>query len=577
MCFKMAHHQTNFDQLKLLDIMDKRHNTPRKSKKMSLLNAIEKIVSICLENGINENLYTEAKKEINYIAKQMELTPTQAIIFSIFINRSDDQHIYINEISRDIKCNVISMLKYSTEIDALVERNLIKCRNGSDRKSYRVPIAVLEALQRNECYQNKSLQNVSADELIIAGLAPIFEECENNEISYVAAISECEELLKYNTHLEFCNKTLREFSGDPNSLVLFLYFCHLWANNNDDYIRYSDIEELFDSKIVFARTKRQLYAEEHPIQIKRLIEFNNNDGLVDRESMRVSDYAKEHILHEFSCSYTATPNKDKLLTSHTTISPKELFYNSRELQEIKELSSLLGGERFSEICSRLADNGMRQGFACLFYGSPGTGKTETALQLARLTGRDIYQVNISQIKSCWVGESEKNIKKVFDNYRNMVANCPVAPILLFNEADAIISKRIEDAQRAVDKMENSIQNIILQEMENLEGIMIATTNLTCNLDKAFERRFLYKIKFDKPCTEAKASIWKSMIPEISDEDAQTLASKYDFSGGQIENIARKRTVDCILNNKPSADLASLIRYCNSELIADTQRGNRIGF
>ena len=112
------------------------------------------------------------------------------------------------------------------------------------------------------------------------------------------------------------------------------------------------------------------------------------------------------------------------------------------------------------------------------------------------------QVNISQIKSCWVGESEKNIKGLFDNYRELVKKSEVTPILLFNEADAIIGVRKEGAQSAVDKMENSLQNIILQEMETLDGIMIATTNLQENMDKAFERRFLYKIKFDRPTEEA---------------------------------------------------------------------------
>ena len=79
--------------------------------------------------------------------------------------------------------------------------------------------------------------------------------------------------------------------------------------------------------------------------------------------------------------------------------------------------------------------GFRCGFTCLFYGAPGTGKTETVLQLARQTGRDILQVDVSKIKSCWVGESEKNIKSLFDSYKDKVKKSEKAPILLFNEAD----------------------------------------------------------------------------------------------------------------------------------------------
>ena len=136
---------------------------------------------------------------------------------------------------------------------------------------------------------------------------------------------------------------------------------------------------------------------------------------------------------------------------------------------------------------------MRKGFACLFYGAPGTGKTETVLQLARKTGRALMQVNISTIKDKYVGESEKNIKNLFDRYRQLVESEPIAPILFFNEADAIFNKRSENTERADDKMENARQNIFLQGMETLEGILIATTNLTSNLDSAFERRFIYKV------------------------------------------------------------------------------------
>ena len=218
---------------------------------------------------------------------------------------------------------------------------------------------------------------------------------------------------------------------------------------------------------------------------------------------------------------------------------------------------------------------MRKGFCCLFYGSPGTGKTETVYQIARQTGRKIMRVDVDKIKSCWVGESEKNIKALFDRYRNICKNSKLAPILLFNEADAVLGVRMEGANRAVDKMENSIQNIILQEMESLEGIIIATTNLTTNLDKAFERRFLYKIQFNRPTVEARASIWQSMMPKLSHEKAKVLASKFDLSGGEIENIVRKQSVNAILSGDEIADLEAITKLCSQERITSSR--SRIGF
>ena len=110
----------------------------------------------------------------------------------------------------------------------------------------------------------------------------------------------------------------------------------------------------------------------------------------------------------------------------------------------------------------------------------------------------------------------------------------------------------------------------------LDGIMIATTNLQQNMDKAFERRFLYKIKFDKPTEEARASIWHSMIPELSELEVHTLASKYDFSGGQIENIARHYAIDTILHGQSEDVLPMLIRHCDNERLDETNV-KKIGF
>ena len=257
------------------------------------------------------------------------------------------------------------------------------------------------------------------------------------------------------------------------------------------------------------------------------------------------------------------------------IREKSLFFNTSEQEQIDRLTSLLSTENLPSIQQRLEEQGMRKGFACLFYGAPGTGKTETVLQIARQTGRDLMQVDIAGLRDKWVGESEKNIKEVFARYRRLCQNSEVMPILFFNEADAIINKRTENVEHSVDKMDNAMQNIILQEIEDLDGILIATTNLTSNLDKAFERRFLYKVEFHKPDTDVKTKIWRSMLKDISADDARQLASHFDFSGGQIENIARKRTVDYILSGK-FASLDEIEGYCRAELLGGKERKS-IGF
>ena len=282
------------------------------------------------------------------------------------------------------------------------------------------------------------------------------------------------------------------------------------------------------------------------------------------------------MLSELNC--TGKRNYKKNLIMFDSIKPKKMFYNKRETGEIQKLISLLHDDNYRKIQDRLDGKGMRKGFACLFSGAPGTGKTETAYQIARETKRNIMMVDISETKSMWYGESEKKIKEVFDNYREAVEKSEIAPILLFNEADAVIGKRKEftDSSRAVDQTENTIQNIILQEMENLCGILIATTNLTKNMDSAFERRFLYKVVFDKPGTEGRKGIWRTLLPDLPENKACELSGLFELSGGQIENIARKTEVDDIINGE-GLSMDTLVQYCKSELQNNYVDEKKIGF
>lgn len=160
----------------------------------------------------------------------------------------------------------------------------------------------------------------------------------------------------------------------------------------------------------------------------------------------------------------------------------------------------------------------------------------------------------------------------------MVHSAQKAPILLLNEADAIFCKRCTRHDTATDKMENAMQNIIQQELEQLEGILIATTNLTENMDNALERRFLYKVRFDRPSVAAKTAIWQAMLPTTALDEASVIAHEYDLSGGQIENIVRKLTVDYVISGE-AYTLARLRSLCESE-VANSLKGSgrsQIGF
>lgn len=546
-----------------------------KKVKKDLLYHMEKVVEELKDSQLSKEFFKKSATHIRYVSKKLDMTQEQSVLMSLFIDKSDDKRIYISELAEYMKCRTVRIIRYMPDIDELERRGLVRCSRSDRRPSYRVPIEVINAFKNDENYIPRNIHDLTCSDLF-AELQDIFMERDDCELTYEETVEKVKYLLECNRHLVFTSRILG-YGFDDDDFCLLMLFCHLFVNDTDDRIRFHDIEFLYKDTRRFSGLKCGLQCEEHILQKEKLIEFSGEDGFKDRDTFKMTSEAKSFLFPELKIPSMDNDKKRGDMIRHEDISPKQLFYDESITAQIQELGGLLDEKHYKDVYSRLKANGFRSGFTCLFYGAPGTGKTETVLQLARQTGRDIVQVNVSEIKSMWVGESEKNIKNLFDLYRQKVKEMAIAPILLFNEADAIIGKRQEGAERAVDKMENSIQNIILQEMESLEGILIATTNLAQNMDKAFERRFLYKIKFTKPTLEARTAIWKSMIPSLSEGIAHALANKYDFSGGQIENIARHYAIDNILHGAKAGELATLTEHCDNEQLEKDGIKRRIGF
>lgn len=541
-----------------------------KKSKQTLIGAIEQIVNLAVELKLGDTFQEKARPALAYVAERMSLNEEQALVFALFIEKSTDDHIQISDFAELVGCRTVRIISMMAEADILVEKRLIRRIKDGDSICYSVPMEVVNAIKENRVYIPAPIDHLTTEQLFDR-MAEVFEGTDKERL-----LQELDLLVAANPQLAFC-RTIQSYDlRDYNEERLLLYIiCDCFINQDDDMIGERDWKDYF------SRGERGFiswYLKNRNLRLlrKNILENCNSGGMNDSEYYHLTNKAKEELFTDLQWVNQQTKQKSHLLDC-TTFAVKELFYNPPVQRQIDRLGELLAPEHFADIQQRLEAGGMRKGFTCLFYGAPGTGKTETVYQLARRTGRDLMVVDVSQIKSCWVGESEKNIKAAFDRYRSYVRQSEPAPILLFNEADAVLGIRQEGAQRAVEKMENSLQNIILQEMEQLDGIMIATTNLTQNLDKAFERRFLYKIEFEKPSTEAKSRIWQSMIPTLDEQTAATLAERYDFSGGQIENIARKRTVDMILRGEePSFE--QLDEYCRSEMLGQPEQSRRrIGF
>lgn len=400
----------------------------------------------------------------------------------------------------------------------------------------------------------------------------------NDTIDADRLLEELDGLVSYNDHLSFCKKSLESalYSDcTETERRMFYYICHRYVTHGDKSVDIETLTNFTEFMEDDECIKRRITNEHMSMQRSGLVSFAIEDGFVDTGSLSLSDKVKDEFFNEVVLSPEETI-RHRDIVSAANIQEKELFFNEAERAQVARLENLLDVENFKEVQRRLLSTGMRKGFNAIFYGAPGTGKTASVYELARRSGRDIFRVDMAKLKSKWVGDSEKAVRGVFKIYRSMCKGSDKAPILLFNEADAVFTNRIENVEQSVDQMNNAIQNIILEEMESIEGILIATTNLLSNLDPAFERRFIFKVQFKMPEKDSRAKIWKSLIPTLSEEDASVLADKYAFSGGNIENIARKSTVEYVLSgNEPT--LSSLEGYCQEEILDRKENRNRIGF
>ena len=538
-----------------------------KKNPMNLFTAFEQIVILAENSALSKEFYKKAKKYIKYVTKKLNITDHQCVMLAMFLENSEYTAVHLGSFAKYLKCRTISLLCYVPDIDELEQRQfIVRSRDFNDAKYYRISAAAVEAFKKNECYQPRDISNLTFNEFL-AEVEVVFKSIPS-EMTF----NKVNDLLDKNPQLSMV-QCVKDYTLDMEMETILLYFIHMLVNEENDSVELRDIEKLFDDKRRFREIKFDLRNGELPLQSLGIIEYGFTAGFANRESFRLSNEAKEAIFFGSEIVLNTDARRPRIRAEEIAL--KKLYYDDEVDSKVNELYDILEDKNFKVIQKRLIDSGLRCGLTCLFFGRPGTGKTETVLQLARRTGRDVVQVDVAKLKSMWVGQSEKNIKVLFAQYRQKVKDCKVTPILLFNEADSIIGTRREGAEAAVDKLENSLLSIILQEMETLEGIMIATTNLEKNMDKAFERRFLVKIRFNQPGTSVRKKIFETMIPELSDCEYTTLANKYELSGGQIENVARRYTINNILHGECDNRMKLITDYCESEKII--RNTHKIGF
>jgi len=216
----------------------------------------------------------------------------------------------------------------------------------------------------------------------------------------------------------------------------------------------------------------------------------------------------------------------------------------------------------------------------IFYGPAGTGKTITALALAKSLKRQVLSFDCSKILSMYVGESEKNVRKIFDEYKDLCIKTKSQPILLLNEADQFLSNRVSGQISGSDKMHNQMQNIFLEQIENFDGILVATTNLLDNIDKAFSRRFNYKIEFLKPEESQRIVLWEKLIPKtlpLCENFDRKKVAKVQLTGGQIEMIIKNTAYKLAIAENPLFTTEDFLEEIAKEEKSMFDKDKKVGF
>lgn len=303
-------------------------------------------------------------------------------------------------------------------------------------------------------------------------------------------------------------------------------------------IELSQLLYLFsDNPLDYARRKQELSDLKHPLFEKEVLEINIRDNSSNkigahRSWMAVQD--KKYV----SIPSIELKNKTLEWNSFQKIKEKTLLYNPSITKQIDLLKKILEPIHFKKFIKQVRKNGDYAGIIILLSGGPGTGKTELAKQLALLSQRDLLTFQVAQQRNMYLGESEKAIEAVFDDYRSISKTMDNAPILFFNEADSVFGSRTNN-QSAVSQTENTIQTILLNELETFEGILICTTNVPDQFDEAFNRRFLMHIVIDNPDQQIRKALLMQIFPTIPENQASCLAEEYTFTAAELGKFKKQ--------------------------------------
>lgn len=546
---------------------------------LTVLDRVEKVYVEAKNCQLNNQFFKQVDEELAQLAGYFKITKRESFLMAmIFGGNSQSSKLKVEHLIDYLDCNPISMLKFNSDIEKLADLNYISL---NQRLMHFGALRSFSYLQINPVLidpvlQNKPLPKIQKETVkdpidVLHKLYHFACRFKDRELHQDLMYDKAETLIDNNTDFALF-KEIQESGmkfSDQLCLLLLIWksLCGYKTIHLDDFL-----ENIYEQPRECIKELQKITSGESDLTKMGWAKLHSS-GFVNNSRLKLAEKTlnllKQHDIHLFQ---TTEP---KNLIGPDSLPKRNLIFNAGESENLNLIDRILKPDQFAKTQNQLKQKAMPTGVTVLFHGKPGTGKTEAVKQLARKHKRALMKVDISQSKSKFFGESEKVIQKIFTDYKTVAETEEKAPILLFNEADALISKRTEINNSNTAQTENAIQNVLLEELENFEGILVATTNLIKNFDPAFERRFLFKIKFNSPNFNSKQKIWQLKIPDLSDDESANLAESYDLSGGQIDNVVRKCEIQEIIYGKKT-EFIELFNFCDEESLGESKK-RPIGF
>jgi DNA polymerase III delta prime subunit len=533
------------------------------------LNRVIYIAEKAYKCKLSSDFFWEIDPYLESLATQLHLSKSQVFLLAniMSLNYKSSGSVGIKDLAEYFESTPLRLLEYNADLEYLSEMGALKKEFNNrasnlilSKHNFILTENFSEALINNKPFVPVKVSDTTDFIDFLEKVNTLVDErAEKNQDTYLL-LADFILLKNINAHIPFVSK-INDLKLNWTDSIFFCYLC--WqALDDEDLLSLSSTAKLIintpKARYSFVRSIVKKY---NKLVTKKLIETNKSLWANDLK-VKLTNKSKEILFGEDAKIYIKQEHEDDIHHAKA-IKKKTLYYNAEENDSIRHIYDICREEHYNVLKQRLAEKRLPIGLVILFYGSPGTGKTETVYQVARETGRTIMHVDISQAKSMWFGESEKQIRNIFTSYEVLKERTELCPILLFNEADAIISKRKDSSSSSVAQTENAMQNIILEELEKFKGILIATTNMVVNFDKAFERRFLFKLEFKPPTLLTREKIWKSKLKGLNKTEYRALASNFNLSGAQIDNVVRKIiTTEVTKGYRPN--FTDILNFCEEE-------------